>query len=150
MKKNIYTFLICVLCYFALAILRGQHYERVYGDMASAIAGFVGLYALTYVLLRWNKGEKTIWTLSAMLLGISIVELPLRIFYNEAMGTLLTYAYWCSGIAGGYVLWRTNKLWKIIVLLVSLCIVCTIPRYIIACYGNNPGTENNPTEIVRP
>ena len=28
-KKNIFVFLISIACYFAIAILRGQHYERI-------------------------------------------------------------------------------------------------------------------------
>ena len=147
MKKYFYVFLASVIYYLVLAILKGQHYERLYGDIASAIAGFVGLYAFTYVLLKRNKEQKILWLLFVIWLGISIIELPMRIFYNKAMGTFFTYIYWCAGIIGGYLFWRTNKFWKIIVSVISLCIVCTIPRCIVTCYGNKPYMKNNTTEI---
>lgn len=89
MKKYFYVFLASVIYYLVLAILKGQHYERLYGDIASAIAGFVGLYAFTYVLLKRNKEQKILWLLFVIWLGISIIELPMRIFYNKAMGTFL-------------------------------------------------------------
>lgn len=73
MKKYFYVFLASVIYYLVLAILKGQHYERLYGDIASAIAGFVGLYAFTYVLLKRNKEQKILWLLFVIWLGISDV-----------------------------------------------------------------------------
>lgn len=96
MKKYFYVFLASVIYYLVLAILKGQHYERLYGDIASAIAGFVGLYAFTYVLLKRNKEQKILWLLFVIWLGISIIELPMRIFYNKAMGTFYIYILVCG------------------------------------------------------
>ena len=138
-KKNIFVFLISIACYFAIAILRGQHYERIYGDISSAIAGFIILYLLTYNIMKRYKGQNLLSVLFLIWLGLSVVELPLTIFMHESMGTFLTYAFWCLGIAGGYFIWRVTKAWKIVVLAISLCIIYFIPCCIISYYHHNTG-----------
>ena len=109
-----------------LALLRGNYVPPVLGldgIYLSAFVGFTVVCPLTYLVLKkysWNS--KPVWILLTIMLGLSILELPVRIAdFRSSLITLGTLLMWWFGALCGYCIFKIKNLpVKIIVAAVAL------------------------------
>lgn len=122
--KYILVFALSFALFWGLVWLRGE------GSNIAVLVGCPLTFLLTFFCLKLLKGLNEYLVLLFIWLGISILEVPARIMnFSDTLFTLPTHLYWCAGILLGYGVWKTNRWWKIPVLVLTLLVILSAPKF---------------------
>lgn len=104
-KKKFFTiFVISFVFFWGIAALRGGYVTIIgmAGLKLSALVGFLVMWIWSCFSLIKFKRLKPVYVILTIWLGISILELPIRLIVKDTLGSLPTYLLWCFGIIVGY------------------------------------------------
>lgn len=113
--KYILLFVLSLGFFFFIAYLRSGTLSvfSLEGFVLSSLIGGLGLFIAFFLIIIKCKKLKPIYVFLSLWLGISVLELPLRIFDFEAtLVSLPTYLSWCLGLLAGFLSSIFKKWWQ--------------------------------------
>ncbi|WP_029904858.1 TlpA disulfide reductase family protein [Prevotella sp. 10(H)] len=136
MKPLVKIFLLSFLIFLIISPLRGGYIEigEITGFLLSSIVGFVVYYSFTYyITYKYNEKIKPAKILGAILLGVSIVTVPMHAAdFEPRLISLPEYFIHLLGILLGFSCFYIKKIYfKITLTVLSLLVAAwlSIPGY---------------------
>ncbi len=119
-KVILTIFLASLLLMFLISPLRGY-----VNHMTSSLVGFIAYFLLTiYFIAKFRSRLKESWIVIAILTGLCILQLPVRIFdFHATLITLPDFLMHILGIFVGFIYCKSNRIIGVTVSLVALSFV---------------------------
>lgn len=144
MKKFNYILLFAlgIVIYVFVIGFRKSNIYPLYGKDTSSIIGFISMFFIAFFSLKeYGKGNKekdnrhtNRAIMFCLWLGISIIEIPLRIIYRDIINGLPGYMYWCLGLGLGYCFWKFKSTRLRIIVISSSLILLILYQSISDCW----------------